>query len=145
MNREKRVLVVDDDDAIRSLVTTVLRRRGIEVDGVRNGAEAIPLLTGGRYLVLLLDLMMPGVNGWDVLDHLETIARRPIIIVLTAGSEPRKFKPDLVAGLVRKPFDIDLLVDTVVGCIASLDALDSAQRRHDSAIDVRDGRRDELN
>src|SRR5207253_5691617 len=95
---EKRVLVVDDDEAIRTLVFTILRRGGMPVDTAKDGQEAIQKLGECRYAVLLLDLMMPVVSGWEVLEHLETIeaARRPIVIVLTAGSELRKFNPDLV-------------------------------------------------
>lgn len=126
MIREKRVLVVDDDDAIRSLVATVLRRRGLVADTARNGVEALERIAACRYLILLLDLMMPTMNGWEVLDRLDMLPQRqrPIVIVLTAGSEPRAFKPDLVAGMVRKPFDIDMLVDTVVGCITALEAVE---------------------
>jgi CheY-like chemotaxis protein len=149
MIREKRVLVVDDDDAIRSLVATVLRRRGLMADMARNGVEALERLGTCRYLILLLDLMMPAMNGWEVLDHLEPLPprQRPIVIVLTAGSEPRAFKPDLVAGMVRKPFDIDLLVDTVVGCIAALEAVEqeAAGLEPDSEIHLPNRPPDELN
>ena len=148
MAGDKRVLVVDDDNAIRSLVATVLRRRGLNVDTARNGVEALERLESCRYLVLLLDLMMPAMNGWDVLDHLDTLPprERPIVIVLTAGSEPRAFKADLVAGMVRKPFDIDLLVDTVAGCLAALEPISQERRCPDAEVDlpgVRD--RDEAN
>lgn len=145
---DKRILVVDDDDAIRSLVATVLRRRGMKVDTARNGLEALERLQGCRYLVLLLDLMMPTMNGWDVLDHLATEPpqRRPVVIVLTAGSEPRAFKPDLVAGMVRKPFDIDMLVDAVAGCIHSLEAVEQGIGCPEGELDLSDApRRDELN
>ncbi|PYQ52002.1 MAG: hypothetical protein DMF59_06105 [Acidobacteria bacterium] len=117
---EKRVLVVDDDEAIRTLVLTILRRREMPVDTAKNGQEAIQKLGECTYSVLLLDLMMPVLSGWGVLEHLETIesSRRPIVIVLTAGSESRKFNPDLVIGSIRKPFDVELLNDMVTGCIA---------------------------
>lgn len=149
MIREKRVLVVDDDDAIRSLVTTVLRRRSIVADTARNGVEALDLISAGRYRILLLDLMMPTMSGWEVLDFLDTLPapQRPIVIVLTAGTEPRAFKPDIVTGLVRKPFDIDLLVDTVVGCLAALDAIEQQTARRKDPVKPRmdERRRDELN
>jgi CheY-like chemotaxis protein len=149
MTPEKQVLVVDDDEAIRTLVTTVLRRRGLTVETARNGAEALDHLRTSRPLVVLLDLMMPVMNGWDVLDHLERVAPsdRPVVIVLSAGSEPRAFKADLVAGMVRKPFDIDLLVDTVSGCIASLESGRPRIRRTKTATDTPLDivRRDELN
>lgn len=120
---EKRILVVDDDDAIRALLMTILRRRGLAVDVARNGAEALERLDRCRYAVMLLDLMMPVVNGWEVLDKMaKREDSRPVIIVLTAGTEPRDLPSDLVAGTVRKPFDVELLVDTVFACIAALTA-----------------------
>ena len=118
---EKRILVVDDDDAIRALLMTILRRRGFAVDVARHGGEAIERLERCRYAVMLLDLMMPNMNGWQVLEKLESMnGDRPIVIVLTAGSEPRDLNPDLVAGTVRKPFDVELLADSVGACIAAL-------------------------
>lgn len=118
---EKRILVVDDDDAIRALLLTILRRRGFAVDVARHGGEALERIARCRYSVMLLDLMMPTVNGWQVLDHLRDMnGHRPVIIVLTAGNEPRDLNPDLVAGTVRKPFDVELLVDSVGACIAAL-------------------------
>jgi len=119
---EKRILVVDDDDAIRRLLFTILRRRGLAVDAAKDGAEALEQLERFRYALVLLDLMMPRVNGWEVLRHLERRSRaeRPVVIVLTAGAEPRDFNPDLVAGSIRKPFEIDLLLDAVEACIAAI-------------------------
>src|SRR3982750_1535716 len=106
---EKRILVVDDDDAIRALLFTVLRRRGFRVDTARNGAEALERCANCRYSLLLLDLMMPRMTGYEVLTEIESWepALRPCIIVLTAGNEPRNISADLVAGTVRKPFDIE--------------------------------------
>ena len=118
---EKRILVVDDDDAIRALLFTVLRRRGFRVDTARHGAEAVERFGKCRYAVVLLDLMMPRLSGYDVLDQLAAMTdRRPVVIVLTAGSEPRSLDPQIVAGTIRKPFDIELLVQTVTACFATL-------------------------
>jgi CheY-like chemotaxis protein len=119
---EKRVLVVDDDDAIRALLCTILRRRGIPVDSARNGADALVRCEQCRYDVILLDLMMPELSGYEVLD---TFAKRrpedrPLIIVLTAGAEPRNLSPDLVAGTIRKPFDVDMIVDSISGALATV-------------------------
>jgi len=119
---EKRILVVDDDDAIRTLLLTILRRRGLVVDTAKNGAEALKKLGQCTYAVMLLDLMMPVASGWEVLEKLATFdgARRPLVIVLTAGSESRDFSPDLVIGSIRKPFDVELLNDMVAACIATV-------------------------
>lgn len=120
--KEKRILVVDDDDAIRALLFTVLRRKGYAVDVARDGAAALERLGRCSYSVVLLDLMMPRMNGWEVLDALAGRPRetRPLVIVLTAGTEPRTFAPDLVAGTIRKPFDVDLIVDMVSACLTTL-------------------------
>jgi DNA-binding response OmpR family regulator len=117
MKSEKRILVVDDDDAIRALLSTVLRRRGLRVDTARNGAEALIRLGERRYSLILLDLMMPLLSGYQVLEHLAEDSRRPMVLVLTAGLEPRDFDSTFVIGTIHKPFDIEMLVDTVVGCL----------------------------
>lgn len=119
---EKRILVVDDDDAIRALLFTVLRRRGFAVDTARNGVDAIDRLDHCCYSVMLLDLMMPRMSGWEVLAKLDARAAAgtaPLVIVLTAGNEPRDLNPAVVAGTVRKPFDIELLLDTVTACMST--------------------------
>lgn len=121
---EKRVLVVDDDAAIRTLIFTILRRQGLLVDTARNGAEALEKIERCRYVLVLLDLMMPIVNGWEVLEKLQDLdaAVRPMVIVLTAGGEPRDFSRDFVVGSIKKPFDVQLLHDIVIGCLTAVSA-----------------------
>lgn len=105
-----RVLIVDDDEAVRVVAETVLRADGHEVESACDGEAALGAL-GERPLpsIVLLDLMMPHVSGWEVL---ETMAHRPQlagvpVLVLTGYDE--------VAGLPRhchvlhKPIDADLL------------------------------------
>jgi len=120
---ERRILIVDDDDAIRSLLLTVLRKRGFPADPARNGEEAVERSRQCRYAVVLLDLMMPRMSGYEFLEQLETWpeSERPVVVVLTAGTEPRDLNPKIVAGTIRKPFDLELLVDAISGCIRSLD------------------------
>src|SRR5258707_13495889 len=98
--REKRILIVDDDDAIRMLLFTILRRRRIAVDGARNGLEALARLRTCVYSVMLLDLMMPMKSGWDVLDELKKLPAdaRPMVVVLIPGSEPRDLDPTILPG-----------------------------------------------
>ena len=123
MQRYRKILIVDDDDAIRALLSTVLRRRGLRADTARNGEEALQKLAGERYAVMLLDLMMPKMSGYEVLERLrgEPAGHRPLIIVLTAGLEPRPFDTSLVVGTIHKPFDVELLVDTIAGCVSVVD------------------------
>ncbi len=141
MRLEKRILVVDDDDAIRALVATVLRRRGLSIDTARHGAEAIERIAEHRYALVILDLMMPLVSGYEVLDHLARMSAstRPHVLVLTAGLEPKTLDPNLVIGTIHKPFDIELLIETVVACLTAL------TDRHDSTGDSASTMRDEAN
>ena len=124
MKNDQRILIVDDDDAIRTLLLTVLRRRGFQTDQARNGVEALEKLMAQRYAVVLLDLMMPQMSGYDVLERLPTLPHptRPLVLVLTAGLEPRSFDTSLVIGTLHKPFDVELLLDMISSCVAFADA-----------------------
>lgn len=125
MRLEKRILVVDDDDAIRALLRTVLRRRGFAVDTARNGVEALEQLGASRYALIVLDLMMPRMSGYELVEQLQTqsMMTRPRVLILTAGLESRPFDSSVVIGTMHKPFDVELLLDTVSGCLAPPDAL----------------------
>lgn len=122
MRLEKRILVVDDDDAIRALLRTVLRRRGFVVETARNGVEALEQMGAHRYALIVLDLMMPRMSGFQVLEQLDAqpIMTRPRVLILTAGLEAGPFDSTLVVGTMHKPFDVELLLDTVAGCLAPL-------------------------
>lgn len=127
MAREKRILVVEDDDAIRALLFTVLRRRGFSVDASPNGADAIDRFSRCVYALVLLDLMMPVMTGYDFLAELKrrALSHRPLVFVLSAGGTTDNLPSDIVTGTFRKPFDIELLVDTISACLSTID--DSAQ------------------
>lgn len=110
MENAVRVLVVDDDQSIRQLVCTIVQREGYQVDCAGDGAEAIQLLGKHNYSVILLDLMMPRVDGFGVIDYLKHHAAepKPIVLVITAYAD-QKFKevdPTIVAGVLRKPFEV---------------------------------------
>jgi CheY-like chemotaxis protein len=121
---EKRILIVDDDEAIRALLFTILRRRGFAIDVASNGVEAMARLRICRYTVMLLDLMMPMKSGWEVMEELKQVPAdgRPVVIVLTAGNAPRDLDPALVAGSIGKPFEVGLLIDTITACTNALTA-----------------------
>jgi CheY-like chemotaxis protein len=123
--RAPRVLVADDDHSIRQLVSTIVKRERIVVDSAADGAEAIELLKKHSYAVLLLDLMMPRVDGFGVIEYLRRNPPpfKPIILVITAYAD-QKFKdvdPELVAGVLRKPFEVADLGQLVRHCVAGID------------------------
>ena len=119
--RDTRVLVVDDDQSIRQLVCTIVDREGFAVDSAADGAEAIDLLGKNSYSVILLDLMMPRVDGFGVIEYLKNHqdGPKPIVLVITAYAD-QKFKevdPTIVAGVIRKPFEIAELGNLVRLCV----------------------------
>ena len=85
-------------------------------------AEALKRLRHCRYSVLLLDLMMPVKSGWDVLDELKNIPLdvRPVVLVMTAGVDSGDLDAALIAGSISKPFDVELLIETVMACMNAL-------------------------
>ena len=115
--KQPKILVVDDDDAIRAMVERVLRREKFEVDCARDGFEAIEKLTRNDYATVLLDLMMPRVDGHGVLQFLEheRNAPPPPVIVMSANlhsaAEATQSKP--VRRILPKPFDIRDLINDV--------------------------------
>ncbi len=127
--KDRRILVVDDDPDIRSLLVTALRLKALPVDSASNGAEALDLLRRNPYGVVLLDLFMPDIDGFAVLDQLEHEAQQPVVLVITGADRATVEKLDArrIHGIVRKPFDIDDLTAIVVSCneIRSRRPLDS--------------------
>jgi two-component system capsular synthesis sensor histidine kinase RcsC len=123
MGPEGRVLVVDDEPAIRALVAKIVERAGFPVDVARDGADAIELLDGHEYAVVVVDLMMPNVDGYALIDYLKKRKdERPAIIVISAG-EPgalRQLDGSMVHSIVRKPFDIDVLGDLITAAARSM-------------------------
>ena len=118
---ERRALVIDDDLPIRQLVTLLMARHGFAVDSVAKAETALTLLKINTYSVILLDLMMPEMNGFDLIEHLskEQPAMLDRTIVITAFS--RHGRPPLVDetvyAVIRKPFDIDALFACVEACV----------------------------
>lgn len=106
----RRVLIADDDPAIRRLLETLIRREQISVDSASDGSEAIALLEKNEYGVILLDLMMPNVNGFGVIEWLRANPRqeKAVVFVITAYTDEAIKQVDtaIVAGVIHKPFDV---------------------------------------
>jgi len=122
---ESRVLVADDDPSIRQLICTIVTRERLVVDCVADGVEVIDKLKQHDYAVILLDLMMPRLDGFGVLDYLKhnPTEHKPVIMVITAYAD-QKFKqvdPNLVAGVLRKPFEVADLGSLIRLCASGFD------------------------
>ena len=115
-----KVLVVEDDSAIRTLVVAALKREPIEVHTANDGLAALECVGANEYAVILLDLMMPRLNGYEFLDSVESVRgdTRSVIIVMTAfdTTSLRKLPPNRVHAVLHKPFDVERVVDLVRDC-----------------------------
>jgi DNA-binding response OmpR family regulator len=122
-SRRFSALVVDDDPALQGLFLTLLAREGFAVDSAPNGRVAFDYLKRGTYSVILLDLMMPDVNGLEVLERLgrESPALLRRVIVMTGAAQPLVDEVDArrIWTLMRKPFDLADLVAKLRGCAVS--------------------------
>ena len=121
------MLVVDDDSAVRELIVTVLTRQGFVVDAARNGDEAIQKIATFDYQAILLDLMMPLADGYEVIAFLERTAPerlRECVIVVTAVSttDLRRLDGKTVFRVIQKPFDLDELVRAIAECVEGASA-----------------------
>ena len=120
-----RVLVADDEDSIRLLLLRGLRRAGFDLCEARDGQEAIEHLDAGDFDALVLDLMMPRVDGFGVIEYVKAHPgpQKPVVLVITAYAD-QKFKqvdPNVVTGVVRKPFEVAELGNLVRLCVDGYD------------------------
>lgn len=107
-----RVLVIDDDVDIRDAVTEVLTLEGHEVSSAAEGEQGLVRCRQAPPDLVLLDLMMPGMNGWDFLRSLRRdpeLGRTPVVVVSALG----RLTELPVSGFLPKPFGLDALLGVV--------------------------------
>lgn len=123
MDDKKRALVVDDDDPIRTMLAKVVERQNLEVDTAKDGVEAIERIDEDGYSLIVLDLMMPRVDGFGVLRHIQEHHPEKLRCTIIASAVPeneilRRF--DLpVYGIHPKPFDMQRLIEDIQKCTAA--------------------------
>jgi CheY-like chemotaxis protein len=124
MDGKFSVLVIDDDPATRQLLTAFLKREKVDVECVADGDEALARLEDRPYSVVLLDLMMPKLDGFGVIHRVSESMPHLLkkIIVVTAVSTQAVSKLEdqaVVWEILRKPFDLDDLLRSVNECARS--------------------------
>ena len=124
--RNRCILVVDDDPGIRLLLVTFLRRRGFRLLEARDGNEALAAMRGGRADLVIMDLMMPDVSGWDVLRErmADASLRRIPVIIMTANNVrdvTARMAVKHVHAVLEKPFDLVALLAAVTTCLEDAD------------------------
>jgi DNA-binding response OmpR family regulator len=119
---KKRVLVIDDDLPIRGMLAAALRQHGFQVLLAGDGAEGHRALTLHHPDVVLLDLAMPDVNGWDFLQRLQEtghLGKVPVIVVSAhVRVEPQALLQMGVAAILPKPFNVTELMQLIEHIVA---------------------------
>ena len=123
-----RILVVDDEPSITEFVGYALRKEGFSVDVVDNGEDALSRAMKNDYDLFVLDIMLPGIDGYELCRRLRTHTSSPVLFLSARDSELDKVVGLEIGGddYLSKPFDLDIFQ-------ARLDALVRRTRRDESA------------
>jgi CheY-like chemotaxis protein len=123
MNQEdtrKWILIVDDDSSVRLMLARVLSNEGYGVLTAANGLDALGLAETLSVDLVLLDLNMPGTNGWETLEELDAKGRAPAVIIITAMPHQQEAaRAAGVATVLEKPLDFPRLIQTVSQVLAN--------------------------
>ena len=109
----RRVLVVDDDPDIRDLLVTALADDGYVAESARDGRDALDVLDRFDADVVILDLMMPVMDGWTFAARMREHHTIPIVVLSAATDITRHAKSIGAADVVPKPFDLETLLPTI--------------------------------
>jgi len=143
---DSRVLVIDDDDDIRTLVVTLLQRAGVTVRDAANGRDGLREFHSWRPDLVVLDVSMPELDGWNVLDRIRDMSAVPVLMLTARGDELERVR-GLQAGAddyVVKPFGKQELVARVQALLrraAQGIAQDEQERYADAYLSIDWGQR----
>ncbi len=141
MDSKARILIVEDEAAIRTGLCDVLVYHGFDVDAVADGDEGLGMALSGRYDLLLLDVMLPGRDGFSICAAVRELDRAQPIIMLTAKTS----EADIINGLtlgaddyVAKPFSVAQLVLRVKAVLrrSRFDAAHEGRLRLDDELEI---------
>ena len=120
-HRGQRILIADDDPSIRRMLAVSLRKDGYRTADACDGGEALEAMRAGQADLVLLDLTMPRVTGWEVLTERAAAPelRKIPVIVITAerGDGVAKIPSDGTCALLPKPFELETLRALVKACL----------------------------
>ena len=109
-----KILLVDDNAVVRDMLVDLVESLGYAADAAGGGAEALTLFDQNRYDIVLTDLLMPGMSGWEVLAAIRQRDPRMPVVIITgtpAVGDPRASQSGVA--LLRKPVDVKALDDTI--------------------------------
>ncbi|MBF0556935.1 MAG: response regulator transcription factor [Nitrospirae bacterium] len=123
------ILIIDDDVELCVLLSDYLTLEGFEVDAVHDGLKGVDRAVSGQYALIVLDVMLPGINGFEVLRRIRTVSRVPVIILTARGEEV-----DRIVGLeigaddyLPKPFNPRELVARIRAVLRRMESASQSQ------------------
>ena len=121
IDTNRKILLVEDNELNYEIAKTVLEEAGFRVDGASNGKEAVDKASDNTYDVILMDIQMPIMDGYEATKELRRLGNRTPIIAMTANafSEDRKKAKEVgMDGYIAKPIDVNKLVSTIVNILS---------------------------
>lgn len=115
----KTVVCIEDETGVLELIRLILTRRELEIVGAESGAEGLALIRQLRPALVLLDLMLPGMDGWEVYRRMkadETMKNIPVIVVTAKAAGVDEVLAKQIAKVdeyIKKPFSIEELTQSV--------------------------------
>ncbi len=128
VNTRLQILSIEDDPEMRGLIQLIFERQGHRVVGAKRGDFGLEFIQSLRPDILLLDLMLPDINGWEIYSQLkadEELSEIPVIIVSARSQDQDAAAGHMVIGndrYVEKPFEVQHLLDTVDDILANISA-----------------------
>ncbi|HPR64635.1 MAG TPA: sigma-54 dependent transcriptional regulator [Thermoanaerobaculia bacterium] len=119
-----KILIVDDEQNLRSMLAIFFEKRGYSTDLASTGDEALDLLTRNSYDIIISDVRMPGVDGIELLQHVQKAPESPPVLLITAyGSEDQSLSAIRMgaADYIKKPFDMEELYFRVTKALDKVD------------------------
>ncbi len=130
MGDKKRILVIDDEAQIRWMMKLTLEGSGYEFIEAENGIRALELAAESSFDLFILDIMMPGISGWETLARLRALpkCRKVPVLMLSAKSTLTDVEQSLELGAtdyVTKPFNVNQLNEKIKSLLGLTDSLPS--------------------
>ncbi len=131
MAEKARILIVEDETAIRTGLVDVFLYHGYDVDYAENGDEGLKKALSGRFDLILLDVMLPGIDGFEICNRIRQQDRQQAVIMLTAKTSDEDIVQGLTLGAddyVSKPFSVTQLVLRVQAVLRRAGIDDATER-----------------
>ncbi len=127
---EKKILIVEDDEAMRSLLRDFLDEEGFDTDSVSNGYDALRKLADQSFDLIITDIQMPGLTGLDILPRIKGLYPDATVIVITAFGSDELHRRSLergAAGYLEKPIHVHQLRTLIYEVVSSKEKMRDGQ------------------